>query len=415
MSARAALSGNLPRRPGDLAGATIALVVVTVLATAWFLAPWQDEGAPTGPGDAEACVEPAATSAMNRLRQQYSQARACWPAPDIDVGVEALELGPLPPVEHPADNPSDADKAELGKHLFFDPRLSGSRQIACASCHDPDLGWGDGRRRPFGHDRLEGSRNSPTLLNAGHHELLMWDGRLGSLEEQALMALTNPLEMNADLEETLERLAAIPGYRQRFLHVFGSENITGDRLGMAIATFVRPINSRTSRFDRFLNGEHHALDDAQLRGLHLFRTRGRCMNCHHGPLLTDGDFHNLGLHFQGRTLEDLGRYRVTGDPADVGAFRTPPLRDVTLRGPWMHNGLFLSLDSVLNFYNAGGAHPAPRKSPETEAPTATTSTLLQPLQLSEQERRDLIAFLNAISRTPTRVSPPERLLKEDSE
>ncbi len=388
--------------------AAVALLALLISLAGWSLGALQAEPPWAGAADDE-CLPPVMAPTADQLRALYSQSQACWPAAEVDPGIRAPEPAALPPAPHPEDNPYTTEKAELGKHLFFDPRLSGSRQIACASCHDPDLGWGDGRRRPFGHDRLEGGRNSPTLLNAGHHQLLMWDGRFARLEEQAIAAIINPIEMNAEIATVLDRLSAIRGYDDMFSQAFGSDGISEERMAQAIATFVRTINSRTSRLDRFISGESRQLDDAQLRGLHLFRTKARCMNCHHGPLLSDGGFHNLGLHFHGRRLEDLGRYELTGNPADAGAFRTPSLRDVTLRGPWMHNGMFHSLESVINFYNAGGAHPTPRQTSPDRGAIPATSPLLRPLELTAEERADLLAFLEAISRTPTRITPPERL------
>lgn len=341
------------------------------------------------------------------LSQRYRAGTHCWPPMKVAAGVEARELGPLPPPRYPPENPYNAAKERLGKALFFDPRLSASGQLACASCHDPDLAWGDGRRVSFGHARQAGRRNAPTLLNVFHRNLHFWDGRARSLEDQALASLTDPIEMAADARRAAARVAASPAYRRAFKEAFGEARIDARQITRAIATFVRGIQSRPNRLDRFMAGERDALTDQEILGLHLFRTRAGCMNCHHGPLMSDGRFHNIGLHYYRRKFEDLGRYEVTGRPQDMGAFLTPGLRDTVFQGPWMHNGLFASLGGILRMYNAGGAHPAPRPSRSGEPPYPRTSTLLRPLHLSASELAALEAFLHAVSRRPARVLPPQ--------
>lgn len=339
------------------------------------------------------------------LADRYRAGPTCWPAMEVDAGVEAQELGPLPPVRYPPDNPYNEAKERLGKTLFFDPRLSDSGQVACASCHDPDLAWGDGRRASFGHGRQQGRRNAPTLLNVSHRNTLFWDGRVSRLEDQALASLVNPIEMAANPVKAAERVAEQPGYRLAFKQAFGDERIDPQRLVQAISTFVRGIESRTNDLDRFMAGRGDALDEEEILGLHLFRTRGRCMNCHHGPLMTDNRFHNTGLHYYGRKFEDLGRYTVSGEPEDVGAFLTPGLRDVVFQSPWMHNGLFTSLRGILRMYNAGGPHPEPRPEQVDDPLFPETTDLLHPLQLGTRELDALEAFLHAVSRRPTHVSP----------
>ncbi|MEE7546416.1 cytochrome-c peroxidase, partial [Xanthomonas sp. Kuri4-1] len=294
------------------------------------------------------------------LRACYAGPRARWPLPQVQPGVAWQELAPLPahPPE-PPDNPGTPAKIALGRILFENPRLSRSGQIACASCHDPQLGWGDGRRVSFGHDRQAGRRNAPSVAMAGHARSLFWDGRAETLEAQALHPIQDAREMAftaAALERRLNRSADYP---DRFAQVFGTRRIGVQEVARALAAYQRSLAPRPGRFDRFLQGRPDALDDRQLRGLHLFRTRAGCMNCHSGPTLSDDRFHNLGLHFHGRRFQDLGRYEVTGDPADSGRFRTPSLRGVARTGPWMHNGLFADLHSVVAFYNAG----APRRAP----------------------------------------------------
>jgi cytochrome c peroxidase len=340
------------------------------------------------------------------LRQAYLRDPAAWPAPEIDEGVAFVELGS---VERPAD-PDDSRhgaKVELGQALFFDARLSGPGQMACASCHEAELGWGDGRATSFGHGFQPLQRNAPSILNSAFSTSFFWDGRAASLEEQALAVFENQDEMHASVEHVVATVASSRGYRARFEAAFGEGEPTIERVLGAIAAFERTVVSDgSSAFDRFLAGQADALDDAAVRGLHLFRTKARCANCHHGPLLTDGGFHDLGLSYYGRKFEDLGRYRVTGDPADVGRFKTPSLRNVARTAPYMHNGLF-QLDGVLNMYSAGMA--TLRRKPELAGDPLfpTKSPLLKELDLDADEKADLLAFLESLTERRRRVRAPE--------
>ena len=325
---------------------------------------------------------------------------AKWPPIVVDEGVLAQELGELPPL---APEPGHTPVSEaLGKLLFFDPRLSASGQIACASCHDPELGWADGRRFPFGHDRTPGRRNAMTLLNVGYFDRWSWDGRAESLAQQVLRAIESPIEMNADLGEIVARLNGIDDYARAFAAAFGGEDATAEGIGKALAAFARTIRSRRSRFDLFAGGDYDRLSDREIEGLHLFRTRARCMNCHHGPLFSDGKFHHTGLSYYGRRFEDLGRYEVTGKPADRGKFRTPSLRDLQFTGPWMHNGLFVDFRGILNMYNNGMTR---HREPRTGEPTL--SPLIQPLNLVPAEIDALEAFLATLNRRPHNLRPPQ--------
>ena len=340
------------------------------------------------------------------LRSAYARSPAAWPAPTLDDTVKPhyVELGLMPPMPYPASNPYHPAKAALGKQLFFDPRLSGSGQMSCASCHDPDRAWGDGRTVSFGHARKELPRNAPTVLNAGHLPLLFWDGRTASLEEQAAAVLRNEDEMRSSEKLLQERLGAVPGYTAAFAKVFGDGSITFLRAAQAIATFERTVTSRSNPFDTFLRGDTNALSDAAVRGLHLFRTDARCANCHHGPALTDGRFHNEGLTYYGRKFQDLGRYEISREPADVGRFKTPTLRNIARTAPYMHNGLF-ELDGVLNMYNAGMPSPRPRPGQETDPLFPVKSPHLQPLGLNSNDLADLRAFLESLTESKQRVRP----------
>jgi cytochrome c peroxidase len=356
---------------------------------------------------APAAGEGAVEWDFGQLRKWYSRPPAQWPAPTLEKEVAHVELGKLPPVPYPDDNPYSAAKATLGRQLFFDPRMSVSNQIACATCHDPELGWGDGRKNSFGHNRQQGRRNAPTLLNAGHWKILFWDGRAASLEEQVAFPIQDHLEMNQDIPGLLAKLNAIPGYRQQFRDVFQADSITFDLVAKAIATFERRIVSYTSRFDLFLDGKYEALSDQALLGLHLFRTKAGCMNCHHGPLFSDQKFHNDGFTFFGRPDEDLGLYVLSKKPEDVGRFRTASLRDVAFTAPWMHTGTMQNLDEIIFMYNQGMPQPIPQKYLDDPRPKPVTSHLLKPLRLTETERQALRAFLEAISARPGPLRIPE--------
>ncbi len=342
---------------------------------------------------------------IEKLRELYAGEPATWPAPQLDAGVEHRELGPMPAVQHPPENPGTEAKIELGKMLFFEPRLSGSKQIACASCHDPDLGWADGRATSFGHNRTQLSRNSPAILNSGFREHLFWDGRADSLEDQAAKVLNNQDEMHSSQNIVIEHLAELPTYRAKFDAVFGPDGLTYENAIHAISAYERTVVGGTSRFDSFLKGRQQALSDEALAGLHLFRTNARCMNCHNGPLLTDDKFHHIGLSNYGRRFEDRGRYEVTEDPEDVGKFRTPSLRNVVNTAPYMHSGLF-DLDEVLRLYNSGMPTPRPRKDQADDPLFPKKSPLLEVLNLNSQDLTDLKAFLASLSESHRRVETP---------
>ncbi len=199
------------------------------------------------------------TAYLAALRTEYAGTPETWPAPHVDPDVEHRELGPLPPMEYPADNPPNAAKIKLGRQLFFDPRLSGSGQMACASCHDPDLGWGDGRATSYGHDRKQLTRNAPTILNTGYRKTLFWDGRASSLEDQAHKVLTNQDEMHSSGVIVVEKILEIPGYIEQFKAAFNPEGVTHENALQALAAFERSLVSGSSRFDSFLRGRPKAL------------------------------------------------------------------------------------------------------------------------------------------------------------
>jgi len=333
------------------------------------------------------------------LRQTYAGPVATWPAPHVDPGVEWRELGLLPAVVHPPENPFATAKAELGRALFFDPRLSASGRVACGTCHKPEHGWAESREVSIPHGAVPG-RNTPTVRNAAFQAALFWDGRAASLEAQAAEALADPHEMAATPAHVIDTIANTPAHRDRYAEAFPGRPLEFTAVAEAIACFERTLVGGRSRFDAFLRGDSTALTDPELLGLDLFRREGRCLNCHHGPTLSDGRFHDLGLSFHGRSNEDLGRHGVTRDPADKGRFRTPSLRDVTNTPPFMHTGMF-QLRGVLNMYNAGMA-TLKRQPFERDDPTfPVKSPLLKPLGLNRQDLADLEAFLGALAEPAT--------------
>ncbi|RMF89299.1 MAG: cytochrome-c peroxidase [Nitrospinota bacterium] len=327
-------------------------------------------------------------------------------------------LGPLPPVPVPEDNPLTPEKVELGKLLFFDPRLSGDGSTSCATCHLPSQGWTTNTPQSPAYPTVMERRNSPTLINVAYNKALIWDGRAPSLEKQALGPIRNPIHMNQNPDYLVEELKAIPGYVKRFQQVYGT-TVTIEGLRKAIAAFERTIVTRNAPFDRYMTGDKQALSAAALRGLELFQGKARCILCHNGPNFTDSQFHNLGvpkppflnhplvqatIRFDAKRMkvknydqvsEDLGRYLVTKEDKDRGAFKTPTLRNVTQTAPYMHNGVFQTLAEVIDFYDRGGG-AVPNKSP-----------LMQPLGLTAQEKSDLLAFLEALTGELPVVETPE--------
>ena len=330
------------------------------------------------------------------LRQTYAQPIAGWPRPQVADGITPQEMAPVSAMPAPPVAPA---VAALGQRLFNDPRLSRSNAVACLSCHSPAHSFADSKLVSVGHEGRQGQRNTPGLLGVAQIKPLFWDGRASTLEEQALGPLQHPDEMAMDVPALAAKLAALDDYPAQFNAAFGKkEGVTLPRILTALADYQRTLLPPVTRFDTFLEGERTALNDRELLGLHLFRTKARCMTCHSGALLTDQQFHNLGLTYYGRKkYEDLGRYLVTGKDEDVGKFRTPGLRGVAESGPWMHNGLFPQMVGLLNMYNAGMSRPVPHNAQQAADPKfPVTSPLLQPLQLTSAEIIALKSFLEAL-------------------
>ncbi len=296
---------------------------------------------------------------------------------------EAVVYHPLPKVEHPANNPWSIEKFELGQKLFFDPLLSGDNTMSCESCHKSDKGWVDGLPRAEGFQGMELGRNTPTILNTGFMKFQFWDGRASSLEGQATQPIQSPVEMNQNIDELIQELRAQSDYIQLFKKAFESEEITIDKIAKAIAVFERTIVSGTSAYDRYWLGNKEALSPKALRGMSLFFGKAKCSICHTGPFFTDSQFHNIGV--PPLKNKDKGRKEVTGEIFHEGAFKTPGLRDVNLTGPYMHNGIFTTLEQVIEFYDQGGVNDS-NKSP-----------FITPIGLNTHEKESLLEFLNSLT------------------
>lgn len=350
--------------------------------------------------------------AIQELRKMYSSGDASkWPVAELHESIDKSkfkDIGVLPDVIYPSYNPYSKEKESLGKILFFDPRLSRSGQIACASCHNPELGWTDNLTRSFGHDRQTGKRNAMTILNSAYATSLFWDGRAKSLEDQAQFPISDPLEMNQDLTLAVNTIAKIKGYNSLFEAAFGDKKVSLQRIQYAIATFERSVNSPKSKFDQFVSGKSDVYTDQQVNGLHLFRTKAQCINCHNTPYFSDDQFHNDGQTLFGTKNEDFGRYAITKDVKDIGKFRTPTLREVLNTRPWMHHGHFPSLLDVVEFYNLGNPSPVQKKYLGTarDSLIPKVDPALKKLNLTKGEIEDLLAFIETLSTPNSRITIP---------
>lgn len=289
----------------------------------------------------------------------------------------------------PEDNPLTPAKIALGRRLFFDRRLSRNQSMSCSSCHRPGHGFADHASRSPGVRKLPARRHTPTLLNRAYGGPQFWDGRASSLESQVLQPIADSLEMDLPLAEAVRRLARSRSYGRAFDRVFGAAPSAGN-LARALATYVRTLRSGNSPVDRFREGERSTLSAPAQRGMRLFLGRANCFACHSGANFTDERFHNTGV---GLGSGDPGRFAVTGDSADLGAFKTPTLRDVARTAPYMHDGSLSTLLQVIEFYDRGG-RAAAGLDPE-----------IKPLGLSRSEKLDVVRFLEALTGGKAAKSP----------
>jgi cytochrome c peroxidase len=332
----------------------------------------------------------------------------------------AESIEPLPPLPLFPENPLTPEKVELGKKLFFDRRLSGDGTMACATCHNPETGYTDALAISLSYPTTRNWRNAPAIINLAYNKVFFWDGRAANLEEQSLFPIMSAFEMNQNIDFLEEELKEVPEYVKSFQDVFGGV-INRGRIGMALAAFQKTIISNNSPLDKYLGGDKNALTVAQKEGYDIFTGKGGCVICHNGPNMTDNKFYNIGVPDNPETAndtrvaatrrftakvsgykeystlkEDPGRYLVTKDRGDWKAFKTPTLRELSLTGPYMHNGTFSTVKEVIEFINNGGGDD-PDKTP-----------LLRKLKLTDYEKLALEIFLlEALKGDLEIVKPPE--------
>jgi len=343
-------------------------------------------------------------------------------------GAVAQPLG-LPPVPIPADNPQTPEKIKLGDRLYHEKRFSADGKVSCATCHEKEKAFTDHRRVSEGHDGLLGTRNAPTVINAAYMKTLFWDGREPDLEGQSKQPPVNPVEGGLPNHEALlEVIRNDPSYVEAFKEVFGVQDaseITIDQYAEAIASFERTIIAGDSPFDRYqYGGDKSAMSEAAIRGLAVFVGQGRCVSCHiieqTQALFTDNRFHNIGVGFKNirgkentiaqeflkakhagadvdKTVladpdaSELGRFAVSENLSQVGAFKTASLRNIELTAPYMHDGSQETLEDMVNFYNNGG------RVNEDDPFSPFLSGGIRPLNLSDQQKKDLVEFLKALT------------------
>lgn len=308
--------------------------------------------------------------------------------PDI-AAMKALYQRPEE-IPFPRTNPFNPAKAELGHKLFFDPRVSGPGTMSCASCHNPSLSWGDGLPIAIGATANRLRRRTPSLFNLAWAEALFWDGRADSLEQQALGPMMAAEEMNQTMQTLIARLGSIPSYRQAFAAAFPGEAISADTISRAVATFERTLVSGGAPFDKWIGGQEDAIGEPAKRGFAIFNTTANCAACHTGWRLTDDSFHDIGL-----PDADIGRGAIMEGVEPLRhAFKTPGLRDVARRAPYMHNGSIGTLTEVVLHYDRGFL-----KRPSLSAE-------IHPLHLTSRDVEDLVAFLKTLSCQDAKVDVP---------
>jgi cytochrome c peroxidase len=293
-------------------------------------------------------------------------------------------------IPFPKDNPYTVEKANLGKKLFFDTRLSAANLLSCGTCHNPAYGFGDGQPTGVGHGMKALARRSPSIINAAYGLIFMWDGRAGSLEEQALGPIRADVEMNLPVDQLLQRLKNIPEYGPLFEAAFPKQGIAPETIAKSIATYERTVVSGRAPFDEWIEGNEKAIPEEAKRGFFTFNTKGKCSSCHSGWNFTDDSFHDIGL-----ASEDIGRGKfLTGVVKMEHAFKTPGLREITRRGPYMHDGSTATLEAVVEHYVKGGIERPSR------------SELMTPVALSAQEQSELVAFMKTLTSSVDPTSLP---------
>lgn len=328
-------------------------------------------------------VPSVAAESIDRHDKQYDE----WRLPDV--------------APSPGNTVVDSAKAELGKMLFFDPRLSGNGNMSCATCHDPKNGWSDALKTALGHKGEALARATPSIINVGFNDVLMWDGRAKTLEDQALGPILNPKEMHNTKQNLLKTLNAIPGYVKAFKKAYWGLDISTTRIARSIAMFQRQIVATGSPFSKWIRGDKQAMTRSQIRGFEVFTNpvKGSCTTCHRPPNFTDHGFHNIGLLSFGNRRADLGRYNQKRAKMTRGAFKTPTLWNISQTAPYFHDGSARTLRDVVDHYMSGGRV------------RSNLSPNMRKLDLSRQEQIDLTNFLRAltgnVNRQLTRYTLPQ--------
>lgn len=375
-------------------------------------------------------TESAATATPVKVAMNGTPTAAPGVKPGGGNGSNPPPLAALGPVPVPPDNPNTPEKVELGKMLFFEPAVGGDTSTPCSACHDPDQGWGWAEDISRGYPGTVHWRNSQTVVNSAYYPRIFWAGSVSSLEAQAKSAASGAVAGNAEFDLVEARLALMPEYRKRFNEVFGDEFPLYRNAFRAIAAFERAeLVQRDAPIDNYFNGDKSALSEEQLRGMELFNGKANCIQCHNGPMATDFSFHNIGVPPLKRWEED-GLAQITfryelyakgsseklykeakADPGyyyrgknkwDLGKFRTPSLRYTMYSAPYMHNGALNTLEEVVDFYNRGGMDEEGR----TTGYPQTKSKLIKPLGLTDEEKEDLLAFLEAFSGDEIEIERP---------
>lgn len=328
------------------------------------------------------------------LAQDDPNHKPILPKDDLpaEISTTKIPLGFERLPKAPAENPTTAEKAKLGRRLFFDPILSTNGTVSCATCHQPDHGFASKEPISIGIHGRKGTRNAPTVLNAVFGEIFSWDGRDDSLEQQVMGPLESETELGGDLETVIANIRKDEDYVDAFVAVFGNgkasdtnEVVTIENVAKAVACFERTLVTGNSMVDRFRNSEYSALSKSARQGMWIFESRGGCWKCHSGPNLADGEFHNTGVQFKSEN-RDPGRMKHTKDEAHNFQFKTPTLRNVEFTAPYMHDGSVKTLREVVEFYNKGGAPEDP-----------LLDEKMEPLNLTEKEIGFLVDFLKAFS------------------
>lgn len=299
-----------------------------------------------------------------------------------DPAVE-VPLGLLP-VRFPANNPYSPAKRELGRLLYYDKRLSADGTVSCATCHAPANGFTDNLPVSSGIKGQKGGRSAPTVFNRAYSLAQFWDGRAASLEEQAAGPMANPIEMGNTHDVVVTTLRGIPGYKPLFKQAFGKEEFGLDEVTKAIATYERTVLSGNSPYDRYKAGNKKAMSASQVRGMDVYFNVAKCDQCHEGINLTTNAYHNLGVGMD-KPNPDEGRFVVTKNAADWGAFKTPTLREIARTAPYMHDGSLKTLEEVVEFYDKGGT------------PNKNLDERMKPLKLTAAQKTDLVEFLKALN------------------